>query len=262
MVSSGDSFLSFSYICTEYLTIMATISSYNYTILPQDVDFTLRASAPSIINYMLNVAGKDAHLKGFGVAALQDRAYTWVLSRLAVEIKLQPKQYDQITLETWINDFNRLSSTRNFRMICGDSVAAEGISQWCMLNMETRQAVDMTELKDVYDRTMVNEPSPIAAPARLRDIEPQTTISRPVVYSDIDFNRHVNTLRYIDLMFDNVPLELIEKNSAIRIDINFIAEARYGEVLCIGSFNDGCVWQFDISSDSGKRLCRAKIEFK
>ena len=241
---------------------MATISSYPFTIQPENVDFTLRASAASIISYMLNVAGTDAHRKGFGVEALQGHSFTWVLSRLAVEISTQPRQYTDIEIDTWVNEFNRLSSTRNFKMRIGDEVIAAGVSQWCMLNMETRQAVDMTLLKDVYERAMVAEASPIATPARLRDVEPQRSVSRPVVYSDIDFNRHVNTLRYIDLIFDTLPLELIEKNAGMRLDINFIAEALYGEVLTIGASSEGNVWQFDISSDSGKKLCRAKIEFK
>ena len=241
---------------------MATISSYPFTIQPENVDFTLRASAASIISYMLNVAGTDAHRKGFGVEALQGHSFTWVLSRLAVEISTQPRQYTDIEIDTWVNEFNRLSSTRNFKMRIGDEVIAAGVSQWCMLNMVTRQAVDMTLLKDVYERAMVAEASPIAAPARLRDVEPQISVSRPVVYSDIDFNRHVNTLRYIDLIFDTLPLELIEKNAGMRLDINFIAEALYGEVLTIGASSEGNVWQFDISSDSGKKLCRAKIEFK
>lgn len=241
---------------------MATISSYPFTIQPENVDFTLRASVASIISYMLNVAGTDAHRKGFGVEALQGHSFTWVLSRLAVDINTQPRQYSNIEIDTWVNEFNRLSSTRNFKMRIGEDVIAAGVSQWCMLNMETRQAVDMTQLKDIYERAMVAEPSPIAAPARLRDIEPQASVSRPVVYSDIDFNRHVNTLRYIDLIFDSLPIELIEKNNGVRLDINFIAEALYGEVLTIGWTSEGNVWQFEISSDSGKKLCRAKIEFK
>ena len=241
---------------------MATISSYPFTIQPENVDFTLRASVASIISYMLNVAGTDAHRKGFGVEALQGHSFTWVLSRLAVDINTQPRQYSNIEIDTWVNEFNRLSSTRNFKMHIGEDVIAAGVSQWCMLNMETRQAVDMTQLKDIYERAMVAEPSPITAPARLRDIEPQASVSRPVVYSDIDFNRHVNTLRYIDLIFDSLPIELIEKNNGMRLDINFIAEALYGEVLTIGWTSEGNVWQFEISSDSGKKLCRAKIEFK
>lgn len=241
---------------------MATISSYPFTIQPENVDFTLRASVASIISYMLNVAGTDAHRKGFGVEALQGHSFTWVLSRLAVDINTQPRQYSNIEIDTWVNEFNRLSSTRNFKMRIGEDVIAAGVSQWCMLNMETRQAVDMTQLKDIYERAMVAEPSPITAPARLRDIEPQASVSRPVAYSDIDFNRHVNTLRYIDLIFDSLPIELIEKNNSMRLDINFIAEALYGEVLTIGWTSEGNVWQFEISSDSGKKLCRAKIEFK
>ena len=241
---------------------MATISSYPFTIQPENVDFTLRASVASIISYMLNVAGTDAHRKGFGVEALQGHSFTWVLSRLAVDINTQPRQYSNIEIDTWVNEFNRLSSTRNFKMRIGEDVIAAGVSQWCMLNMETRQAVDMTQLKDIYERAMVAEPSPITAPARLRGIEPQASVSRPVVYSDIDFNRHVNTLRYIDLIFDSLPIELIEKNNGMRLDINFIAEALYGEVLTIGWTSEGNVWQFEISSDSGKKLCRAKIEFK
>ena len=241
---------------------MAEITSYNFTIQPQDVDFTLRASVSSIINYMLNVAGIDAHRKGFGVDALQGDSVTWVLSRLAVEIKTQPKQYEDVQVDTWVNEFNRLSSTRNFRMRQGGDCCAMGVSQWCMLDMRSRQAVDMTKLKDVYQRAMVDEPSPIAMPARLRAIEPQNESNRPVAYSDIDFNRHVNTLRYIDLMFDALPIELIENNNGMRFDINFIAEARYGEVLSVGSCSEGSIWQFEITSNSGKTLCRAKIEFK
>lgn len=240
---------------------MAEITTYNYRIEPQDVDFTLRASASSIINYMLNVAGLDAHNKGFGVDALQDKSVTWVLSRLAVDIELQPRQYDNVAIDTWVNDFNRLSSTRNFRMRLDDKHLASGVSQWCMLNMETRQVVDMSLLKDVYTRAMVDQPSPITAPMRLRATEPQATVSRRVVYSDIDFNRHVNTLRYIDLIFDMLPLEAIEQNSGMRLDFNFLAEARYGDILSVGAANDGNVWCFDITSED-RVLCRARVELR
>lgn len=240
---------------------MAEITSYNYRIEPQDVDFTLRASASSIINYMLNVAGIDAHNKGFGVDALQGQSFTWVLSRLAVEISRQPRQYDEVRIETWVNEFNRLSSTRNFRMKSADEVVACGVSQWCLFNMVTRQSVDMSLLKDVYERAMVDVESPIAHPARIRNVEAATSLSRPVVYSDIDFNRHVNTLRYIDMMFDAMPLECIESGRGMRIDLNFLAEARYGEVLTIGSSVEGNVWMFEVSSDAGKVLCRSRIEY-
>lgn len=241
---------------------MASVTTYNYRIEPQDVDFTLRASVSSIINYMLNVAGLDAHNKGFGVEALLGNSCTWVLSRLAVDVECQPHQYDEVDIATWVNEFNRLTTTRNFVMRGSERVMASGVSQWCMLNMETRQAVDMSPLKDVYMKAMVDEASPIAAPARLRAIEPTLTMSRPVVYSDIDFNRHVNTMRYVELIFDALPIDIIENNRGLRIDLNFIAEARYGETLSVGALCENGVWQFEVSSNGNKTLCRAKIEFR
>lgn len=241
---------------------MAEITTYKYRVEPQDVDFTLRASASAIVNYMLNVAGLDAHNKGFGVEVLQDSSFTWVLMRFSAEIEYRPEQYEDIEIDTWISDFNRLSSTRNFRMRCGDRVIASGVSQWCVLNMETRQSVDMSMMREAHDRFIVAEPSPIAAPARLRAIEATTTISRPVVYSDIDFNRHVNTLRYVDMMFDTLPLETIELRERMRLDINFLAEARYGETISVGYIDEELYRKFDITSDSDKTLCRAQIEFK
>lgn len=241
---------------------MAEISTYRNIVQPKSVDCTRRASVATIIGYMLDVAGEDADRKGFGISALDSDSTTWVLSRLAVDIETQPKQYEEIAIETWVNEFNRLSSTRNFRIHRGEECVAKGVSQWCLLNMETRQVVDMSQLKETYMQAMVDEPSPISAPARLRPITPVGSASRPVVYSDIDFNRHVNTLRYIDLIFDNVSLELIEKNEGLRIDINFIAEALYGETLTIGWSEEGNVWNFEISSSQEKTLCRAKVEFK
>jgi acyl-ACP thioesterase len=259
MVAISDLFCTFVEIFSK---LMAEITSYQYRVDPQQVDFTLRASAASIINYMLNVAGVDASSKGFGVEALQGQSFTWVLSRLAVEIYKQPMQHSTIDIATWVNEFNRLSSTRNFRLSEGGELFAAGVSQWCMLNMESRQVVDMSLLRDTYERAMVEEASPIAAPQRLRPTEPTVTMSRPVAYSDIDFNRHVNTLRYIELMFDAFPIDLIEQNNGMRIDINFIAEARYGETLVAGYIAEGNVWQFEIKTDSDKVLCRSKIEFK
>ena len=241
---------------------MAEISTYRNMVQPKSVDCTRRASVAAIIGYMLDVAGEDAERKGFGISALDSNSTTWVLSRLAVDIEVQPKQYEEIAIDTWVNEFNRLSSTRNFRIHRNGEYVAKGVSQWCMLNMETRQVVDMSRLKETYIQAMVEEPSPISAPARLRPITPVGSASRPVVYSDIDFNRHVNTLRYIDLIFDNVPLELIEQNNGLRIDINFIAEALYGETLTIGWGNEGNIWNFEISSSTDKVLCRAKVEFK
>lgn len=241
---------------------MAQITTYDYRVEPQDVDFTLRASVPSMLNYILNTAGIDAHNKGFGVEVLQRESLSWVLSRLAVELDRVPAQYENFSVGTWINDFNRLSSTRNFTLEAGGELFGRAVSQWCMIDIEKRTVADMSSMADVYRAAKIDTPSPCERPARLGSIEPQQTVLRPVVYSDIDFNRHVNTLRYVEMIFNALPLERIEHNNGIRVDLNFIAEGCWGQMLSIGYAAEGDRSNFEISSDDGRALCRARVEWR
>ena len=48
---------------------MAEKSRYNFRVEPQDVDFTLRATIPSLGSAILNTAGADAHGKGYAMEA-------------------------------------------------------------------------------------------------------------------------------------------------------------------------------------------------
>ncbi len=241
---------------------MAEITKYDYRVEPQDVDFTLRASVPSMLDYILNTAGIDAHNKGFGVEVLQQHSLSWVLSRLAVEFDRVPAQYEEFSINTWVNDFNRLSTTRNFTLESNGEVFGRAVSLWCVIDIRKRSVADMTPLANAYRTAMVDYPSPCQRPQRLSSIEPQHTVTRPVVYSDIDFNRHVNTLRYVEMIFNALPLERIEHNSGVRVDLNFIAEGCWGQTLSVGHAAEGDTTNFEISSDDGRTLCRARVEWR
>ena len=122
---------------------MAEKSRYNYRVEPQDVDFTLRATIPSLGGSILNTAGIDAHGKGFGVDALNADNHSWVLSRMAVEFDCQPTQYTDYTVATWISDYGRVLSTRNFTLT--DAAGREfgrAVTQWAMIDLQSRSAID------------------------------------------------------------------------------------------------------------------------
>ncbi len=83
-----------------------------------------------------------------------------------------------------------------------------------------------------------------------------------VVYSDIDFNRHVNTMRYIEMMLDMLPIERLTDGAPMRLDIHFMKECRYGQTLTVGAeFRDNGAL-FEIVSDEGAVAVRAAIEWK
>ena len=207
---------------------MAEKSHYNYRVEPQDVDFTLRATIPSLGSAILNTAGVDAHGKGFGVDALNADNHSWVLSRMAVEFDSQPTQYTDYTIATWINEYGRVLSTRNFTLT--DAAGTEfgrAVTQWAMIDLKSRSALDLSWVGDAHA-----------------------------------FNRHVNTMRYIEMMIDMLPVELLMQETPVRFDIHFLRECRYGQTLSVGYEQRGRTALFEIRSDEGTPAVRASIEWK
>lgn len=247
----------------EYITMKAEKSIYPFRVEPQDVDFTLRATISSLGSAVLNTAGIDAHGKGFGVDALHADNYSWVLSRIAFEFDSRPEQYADYRIATWISDYGRVLSTRNFTL-CDSSGNEFGraVSQWAMIDLSTRAAVDLSGVGDAHADAVVDAPPPAAMPRKIRAVAPSVSCQHRVVYSDIDFNRHVNTMRYIEMMLDMLPVERLTSEAPVRLDVHFLRECRLGQTLTVGAeFRDeGAL--FEIGSGEGAVAVRAAVEWK
>ena len=238
-------------------------SVFKYKVEPQYVDFTDRVSVSSICDLMLQAAGRDAYGRGFGIDALADNNFGWVLSRIAVEMDYMPSQYSEFTLHTWISDYNRLSSTRNFTLTDNEGREfGRAVSQWCMLDYATRMPVDMNTMAKAHEGNMVDAPSPCERPRRIGVITSEPVVEHRVVYSDIDFNRHMNTMRYIGLMLDMVDIEHLTANRPLRIDVHFIAECLYGQTIKVGMQTTDTATLFEVTRDDGTVACRAAFSWK
>ena len=242
---------------------MAEKSVFKYTIEPESVDFTSRISVSEMFNMVLHAAGKDAHRRGFGIDALAEKNFGWVLSRMCLEMDRMPEQYEEFTLHTWISGYNRLISTRNFALTDSKGVEfGRAVSHWCMLDFSTRLPLDMNTLTKVHDGTIVDAPSPCEGPKRIGAVSSEPITEKRVAYSDIDFNRHMNTMRYIDFAFDSLPIEIPEKLQAIRMDLNFMKEARYGDSLSLSREDSDNMHTFEFRNGEGEPLCRMILEIK
>ena len=236
---------------------------YDFNVVPQDVDFTLRSRLTAMCGNLLNVAGHDAHRNGFGTDAVMRDNNSWVLSRMAIEFDYMPKQYDEYKIRTWIVDSGRIISVRNFVITNGEGEPlGRATSQWCMINLSTRRPSDLTPVLESCRQFVFDEPTPCEAPRKLGAVETETAIEHRIVYSDIDFNSHVNTLRYIEMMVDALPVEVVAEPHKIRLDIHFVKESRYGQSLTIGYRCEEGKWLFEIKDNDGAVICRASFEVR
>ena len=242
---------------------MKNQTTYRYAVATQNVYLTLRATISSLGNYILNTAGIDAQGKGFGVDALSQKNLTWVLSKLVLEIDSRPEQFSEFDLTTWVNQNSRLISTRNFTLSdLSGNVFCRALSQWCMIDYVRRVPINLETIEDTYASHICLEPSPCEQPLRLRAIEAEVVSEHKVVYSDIDFNNHMNTMRYVRLMVDMLDIELIKSNRPLRIDVHFMHECTYGQMLKIGMQSVENQTLFEITRDDGVVACRASFTWR
>ena len=90
------------------------------------------------------------------------------------------------------------------------------------------------EMEELICNTMDNLPGVVACTcntilSRIKDIKRLKEYRYTFRYSDIDFNRHVNTLRYICVILNMFPLEFYDSHFIGRFEITFMKETYIDE---------------------------------
>ncbi len=241
------------------------IGTYRFVAEPFHVDFNGRLTMGVLGNHLLNCAGFHASDRGFGIATLNEDNYTWVLSRLAIELDEMPYQYEEFSIQTWVENVYRLFTDRNFAVIDKDGKKiGYARSVWAMINLNTRKPADLLTLHggSIVDY-VCDEPCPIEKPSRIKVTvkEPMETITAK--YSDIDINGHVNSIRYIEHILDLFPIELYKTKHIRRFEMAYVAESYYGDRLSFFreevSENE---YHIEVKKNGEEVVCRSKVLFE
>ena len=230
--------------------------NYEYEIKYQEVDGEKKLRLFNLENYLLEVAGTVADELGFGIAALHPRGLTWILTRLSVEMYKLPTHCEKVRFETWIESNAHMLSTRNFRIYSGDKLIGQCKSVWAVLDLAKREIVNI--FNDPMFANCVDGEVIEMNRVRMTTIpEPTGIVPHKVVYSDIDYNGHCNSCRYLQAMTDAYLPDYYGKK--VRLDINYQKEAMLGEELQTLYLvtEDGV--QYQQKNSHGETSCSAKI---
>lgn len=210
---------------------MSLKKSYSFQIQPQDVDFQFRVTMAAFANILLTTAGYNADDNGFGLRRLHEMDCAWVLSRLAIEMKRFPEQYEKISVETWVEEVGRANTTRNFCIRDEkDEIIANACSEWVFFDMKTRRAKDLLTLEGIH-KFANGERGLIEKPVKLGAVEGSDYDGFKVKYSDIDINGHVSSMRYIQWVSDCFSLNCYRKCQLKRFEINYMNEMVFDDFV-------------------------------
>lgn len=237
-------------------------TNYTFRVSPQSVDFRYKITLPALTDLLLSAAQYNADENGFGMRTLQQENNSWVLLRFALEMDYFPEQYDELSIETWIHDIGRVSTTRNFRIRNNNNeVIGYAISNWAMIDMQTRRAKDLMTLSNIHS-FISEENVPIEKPARLDTVTTEPFDTFKARYSHIDINQHVNTMRYIEWICNYFDPIHFASTHLKRFEINFMNEIIFGETIRLsGTEDESGIYSFEIQTN-GTSSCRARLIFE
>lgn len=223
-------------------------------------------SLPQLVQKLIDVATEHANHLGIGNPDMPSPDMGWVLSRLTVEMTSYPRENTDYSIHTWVEEWNRHFSRRAFAITdTVGNVYGYARSIWMVLNTKDRTNAGLSGL-DFHPEWVSDRECPIPTQEKHVRIEPdgEESVYR-FKYCDIDFYRHVNTVRYIVLLLNQFAMQTYDDNIVGRLELSFLHEASYGEEIRIMKrMADSVRHLYHLyleSSDGGRPILYSRLRF-
>lgn len=236
---------------------------YEYPVQKSDVDASRYIRLCDLERYLLETAGTSADRLGLGTNRLLEiYNTTWVLTRLSIMMDYLPTYDDTLVVETWIEGNAHMLSMRNFRLYVkkdeGNLLIGKCSSIWTLINLESRQ-VDIAAFKDsAWDNAIDGERLNLPRAPRLGKIdEPTSVMPHTIRYSDLDFNNHCNSVKYLQFMLN--ACDALTGIFPIRLDMNYAKEVHKGEPTTICVLQSEKQVQYCMLNENDEISCTALL---
>jgi medium-chain acyl-[acyl-carrier-protein] hydrolase len=178
-----------------------------------------------IANFLQESAWLHSNACGIGYKDLLSIGKLWILSGLKIRVDHYPLWGDELTMNTWGNDYEDPFAYRDFELL--DSTGKQivcGSTSWLLINESNHRPNRITPEYQKIPRRGVSSGS--GKPGRIAVAnEKGSEKTRTVNSSDIDIYQHVNNAKYVEYCTDLFPFELWNDAEIEEITVNFLSES-------------------------------------
>jgi acyl-ACP thioesterase len=201
-----------------------------------DVDFNNKMKVSSLFNFMQEAASNSANTQGFGYDDMVAKQLYWVISRAKIEFSSFPVLDEEIIIETWPRTTDKLYAIRDFIIYHQDKTEiARATTSWLMINGASMRPQRLNSSQITF--AILEEKIAVEALCEKLELnkenKTETINTVKIGYNDIDINQHVSNVKYVELIFNAYPIELLKKKQISKFEINFMTESKHDDVLTI-----------------------------
>ena len=229
-----------------------------YTTRWHDTDATRIVRPTQLLVYMQETSNAHLDSTGHNLDRLRDEhSLAFLLSKTKIALYAPLYAHEEIRVETFTAESRAFGFNRYYRILRGDEVIAAADTTWALIDLNSRQLCKA----DAFDFGFEHEPAlDIGLPPRFRvphNDELELLGERRIVYSDLDYNMHMNNTRYADMLCDFMPLEDVP---AIKgMSLSYLHEAAFGDVIKIYAKKSDGRYSFRTVNQNGITCLEAEV---
>lgn len=243
------------------------VTEREYEVQYYEIDYKKRLLITNLMNYLQDIAIRQSEDIGVGIDYLTQHGIAWVLHKWHIEMYRYPVYGQKVKIITKPYSFKKFYAYRVFEIVdLKGNTIGKAKSIWFLIDIEKRRAIRVTE--EMYNAYRI--------PKDKNDILDIEKISEPleihsekvfqVRYSDIDTNKHVNNVKYVEWAIEAVPLDIVNNYVITSINTVYEKETTYGDtvkVLVEIKTNENNITCFHrVVDGEDKQLCLVQTQWE
>ena len=239
----------------------------SYNLLWHDTDLTGQVRPGALLRYMQETGNRQCRAAGYDLDRLfRESGQGFLLARLQLSAYAPLHAYEDIEVRTWCPPSRGYTFLRCFSVLRGGETVAEALTSWALMDARRHALLKVTEFHGEFPTGEPLDPSRLPAKVRMSPtLRTEPVGERHVVWSDADFNRHMNNTRYPDVICDFLPSEQIEGRRLSSLSVSYMKEAPLGDVLHISrarQAEDTCAYWIKATRSDGEICFEAQIAYE
>src|SRR5665647_1089438 len=191
-------------------------------------------ASPTTILTLLEEAAADHCLSmKHSLYDLFNQNIGWVLLSGYMQMERYPLYKEKITIRTWISKFTDIRGSRE-NLIFDEQGNIIGRAKGLWLFFDIKKRMPVRIFNDIKDKWNCYPEESIA-----HDIYKKFEAIDSGIYNknfhvhryDMDSNKHVNNLRYLQWLIETIPNEITDNFYMHSIDGRFVGEAQFGHTI-------------------------------
>ena len=196
-----------------------------------------------MLELLENTACLHSDKAGYGILDIPKTHLSWVQLNWNVKVLRRLVYGEHVTIRTWARTSTKVSTLRDFEVLDKDNnVVCIATTRWTLTNIDTLSITkitdDIIEKYEPVDKTLFPD-------FVFKKLSEPSTHTNEYIYTtqrrDIDVNKHMHNLNYLDLAFETLPDEVYLNNDFFNnIEIMYKTAIRLGDVSkCLYTYEDG-----------------------